>query len=244
MSAVTERIEQELASQADVYAAVEEQDDAVVLSGIIESEEQRLAAFDIVQMIAPHKRIIDDLEIEGSLPDTIEDGHIVSATIGDAPIADTGVEEPTDALEPGDFTEQRILENPYGASGPGYTAADEDEDISEGEEVFVPPVDPTRDAQNEVLGGFSTSAMDEVEVDRSSDGRLGESAIEEAVLRELREDAATNGLEIEVTVRRGIARLRGRVADVLDIENATEVASRVPGVIDVLDELEVQTGNF
>ena len=44
MSAVTQRIEQELASQADVYAAVEEQDDALVLSGIIESEEQRVAA--------------------------------------------------------------------------------------------------------------------------------------------------------------------------------------------------------
>src|SRR5690348_13630944 len=125
MSAVTERIEHELASQAEVYAAVQEQGDAVVLSGIIESEEQRLAAFDIVQMIAPNLRIIDDLEIEGSLPGTIEEGHIVSATIGDAPIADTGVVEPSDDIEPGDFTDQPILENPYGASGPGYTAADE-----------------------------------------------------------------------------------------------------------------------
>jgi osmotically-inducible protein OsmY len=242
MSAVTQRIEHELASQADVYAAVEEQDDALVLTGIIESEEQRIAAFDIVQMMAPDKRIIDDLELDGSLPDVIEEGHVISATIGDAPNADTGTTEPTDALEPGDFTDQRILENPYGASGPGYTAADED--ISEGEEVFVPPVDPTRDTHNDVLGGFATSAMDEVDVERSSDGRLGEGAIEEAILRELAEDAATNGLEIEVTVRRGIARLRGRVQDVLDIENATEVASRVPGVIDVLDEQEVETPNF
>src|SRR3954452_17818463 len=172
MSTVTERIEHELASQADVYAAVEEQGDAVVLSGIIESEEQRLAAFDIVQMIAPDKRIIDDLEIEGSLPDVIEDGHIVSATIGDAPIADTGTREPSDALEPGDLTDQPIMENPYGASGPGYTAVDEE--ISEGEEVYVPPTDPTRTRDNEVLGGFSTSAMDDVEVERSSDGSLGD----------------------------------------------------------------------
>ena len=56
--------------------------------------------------------------------------------------------------------------------------------------------------------------------------------------------STTNGLEIEVTVRHGIARLRGHVNDVLDVENATEVASRVPGVIDVLDELEVDTGSF
>jgi osmotically-inducible protein OsmY len=242
MSAVTERIEHELVRLADVYAAVEEQGDAVVLSGIIESEEQRLAAFDIVQTIAPQKRIIDDLEIEGSLPERIENGHIVSATIGDAPVADTGTEEPFDAIEPGDFTDQPILENSFGASGPGYTAADED--ISEGEDVYVPPIDPTRSRDNEVLGGFSTSAMDEVDVERSSDGTLGNIAIEEAVLRELREDSATNGLEIEVTVRRGIARLRGVVNDVIDVENATEVASRVPGVIDVLDELEVQTPRF
>lgn len=244
MSAVTERIEHELARVAEVYAAVEEQGDAVVISGIIESEEQRLAAFDIVHSLAPNKRIIDDLEIDGALPDVIQDSHIVSATIGAAPIADTGAEEPTDALEPGDFTDQRILENPLGASGPGYTAADEDEDISEGEDVYVPPVDPTRSRDNEVLGGFSTSSMDEIDVERSSDGRLGESAIEDAILRELREDAATNGLEIEVTFRRGIARLRGRVEDVLDVENASEVAARVPGVIDVLDELEVSTPNF
>lgn len=242
MSAVTERIEHELARQADVYAAVQEQGDAVVLSGIIESEEQRLAAFDIVHMLAPEKKIIDDLEIEGSLPEHIEGGHVLSGTIGDAPIADTGAIEPSDALEPGDFTDQPIMANAFGASGPGYTAADED--ISEGEEVYVPPTDPTRDRNNEVLGGYSTSAMDDIEVERSSDGRLGESAIEDAILRELREDAATNGLEIEVTVRRGIARLRGVVPDVLDVENALEVTSRVPGVIDTLDELEVEKPNF
>src|SRR4051812_47306715 len=244
MSTVTERIEHELVRLAEVYAAVEEQGDAVVLTGIIESEEQRLAALDIVQTIAPDKRIIDDLELDGSLPGQIGGEDIVSATIGDAPTADTGAEEPTDALEPGDFTDHRPLENPMGASGPGYTAADEEADISEGEEAYVPPIDPTRSLDNEVLGGFSTSSMDEIEVERSSDGRLGESAIEEAILRELREDAATNGLEIEVTFRRGIARLRGRVDDVLDVENASEVTSRVPGVIDVLDELEVSTPNF
>ena len=69
-------------------------------------------------------------------------------------------------------------------------------------------------------------------------------AIEDAIRRELSEDSATNGLDLEVTVRRGIARLRGIVPDVIDAENAMEVASRVPGVLDVLDELELQKPNF
>src|SRR5262245_39170835 len=93
MSAVTQKIEYELARLADVYAAVEEQGNAVVLSGIIESEEQRLAAFDIVNTVAPGKAIIDDLELEGTLPGNITGGHIVRATLGDAPIAETGTEE-------------------------------------------------------------------------------------------------------------------------------------------------------
>jgi hypothetical protein len=193
-------------------------------------------------MVAPNKTIIDDLEVESSLPERIEGGHVVSATMGDAPVADTGTVELSDAIEPGDFTDQPILENPYGASGPGYTAADED--VSEGEEAYVPPTDPTRSRENEVIGGYSTTAMDDVEVERSSDGSFGESAIEDAVRRELREDAATTSLDIEVTVRRGIARLRGVVPDVLDVENALEVTSRVPGVIDTLDELEVEKPNF
>jgi osmotically-inducible protein OsmY len=242
MSAVTQRIEHELERLAEIHAAVEEQGDAVVLSGLIDSEEQRLAAFDIVHMVAPEKKIIDGLAIEGTLPEDIEGAEVISATIGDAPVADSGTAEASDALEPGDFTDQPILENAFGASGPGYTAADED--ISEGEEVYVPPIDPTRTAYNEVLGGYSTSAMDDVEVERSSDGSLGESAIENAVRRELSEDAATNGLQIEVAVRHGIVRLRGIVPDVLDVENALEVASRVPGVIDTLDELEVHRSNF
>src|ERR687895_781701 len=51
-----------------------------------------------------------------------------------------------------------------------------------------------------VLGGFSSSSMESIEVERSSDGTLGDEAIAEAILRELREDAATTGLQIEVEV--------------------------------------------
>ena len=40
---------------------------------------------------------------------------------------------------------------------------------------------------------------------------------------------------------RGIARLRGLVQDLDDAENAEEVAARVPGVIEVREELDVES---
>jgi osmotically-inducible protein OsmY len=123
------------------------------------------------------------------------------------------------------------LKNPAGASGPGYTAADEE--ISEGEEVYVPPTDPVRSADNEVLGGFATTSMDEIPEVR------GDEDMRDAILTELRKDATTTDLEIQVQVRRGIVRLRGRVNDLQDAENAAAVAERIPGVIEVLDELDL-----
>lgn len=92
----------------------------------------------------------------------------------------------------------------------------------------------------EVVGGTSATSMDAIEVDRSaSDGRPGEEALEDAIRRELREDAATIELDVRVVVRDGVAHLRGRVADLDDAENAEAVAARVPGVLEVVEEFEV-----
>lgn len=115
----------------------------------------------------------------------------------------------------------------------------------EADTAYSPPMDPVvgtdQHGNVRVLGGFSNSSMDSVAVDRSSDGALGDEAIAEAILRELREDGATTGLQIDVTVRNGVARLRGRVADVTDSENVEEVAARVPGVKEVVEELTVES---
>ena len=113
----------------------------------------------------------------------------------------------------------------------------------EADTAYSPPNDPVvttdRHGNTHVLGGFSSSSMESVEVDRSSDGTLGDEAIGEAILRELREDSATTDLQIEVEVEGGVAHLRGSVADVTDAENVEEVASRVPGVTEVVDETTV-----
>jgi osmotically-inducible protein OsmY len=93
----------------------------------------------------------------------------------------------------------------------------------------------------EILGGFEASSTSDVdEVDRSTlDGKPGDEAIADAVRRELREDAETTGLSLTVHVVNGVVRLRGRVADLTDAEDAEEVASRVPGVREVIDETKL-----
>jgi osmotically-inducible protein OsmY len=89
-----------------------------------------------------------------------------------------------------------------------------------------------------VLNGFDSG--EDLSVEPSSmDGRPGDEALADAVRRELAEDAATTDLEIVVAVRQGVAHLRGRVSDLDDADNAEAVAARVPGIREVVEELEV-----
>lgn len=55
---------------------------------------------------------------------------------------------------------------------------------------------------------------------------------------ELREDAATTDLRVDVLVWDGVVRLRGTVPTLEDADNAEAVAARVPGV---REELEVRS---
>jgi hypothetical protein len=108
--------------------------------------------------------------------------------------------------------------------------------------TYSPPTDPviTTDERGEaeILGGFASSSVD-APVARSSGGGTGDEALAAAVRRELREDAATAGLELEVDVRDRVAYIRGRVADMVDAENAEAVAGRVDGLAEVVDETEL-----
>ena len=51
---------------------------------------------------------------------------------------------------------------------------------------------------------------------------------------------ATTDLDVRVSVNRGIVRLRGSVPSLDDAENVEEVAFRVEGVVDVMDELVIE----
>lgn len=234
---VTRQIEQELADAAGIQVFAEEDGDTIVLTGMIESEMERTTVYDVARAVAPNRDFVDNLEIATVLPSEIGDLDISEAGAADFPTATQGTMD-DEALEPGDFTDQHVLKDPFTASGPSGTAADEE--IGEGEDIYVPPIDPVLDRNGEVVNGFSLSATETLEVDRATeDGSLGDEAIADAVRRELREDSATAELEIEVEVEAGIVTLRGTVADIDDTENAEEVASRLPGVREVREQLKV-----
>ena len=235
---LTERIEQEILRQAGLNIAVELRDRVIVLNGLVESEESRQAAEDVARAAAPGHFVENNLDVEEMFPFAAGDLAPSDAEANVLDESDEDNESLEGELEP-DFTNQELLDDPSAAIGPSSST---DDDVSEGDEVYVPPTDPVVSLDERgnvhVLGGFSPTS-EEVDVERSADGRLGDEALAEAVLIELREDALTTDLQIHVHVRNGIAHLRGRVADVDEAEAAEEVARRVPGLEDVVEELEV-----
>lgn len=237
--ALTRRLERLLA-QSGLQVVVEASDGGLVLSGMVDSEESRQAALDIVTQAAPpDTRVDDELEIVAVLPTDVDDFASDTPT---AELADSADELVADGgeLEP-DFMDRPGFTDPLQAAG---ASSSEEEDMAESGEVYTPPIDPVirEDARGDaqVLGGFGLAADDDLSVERSAEDRSpGDEALADAIRRELAEDSATTDLNIIVAVRNGIAHLRGQVADLDDADNAESVAARVPGVRDVVEELDV-----
>ena len=237
-AALARRLAQQLA-EAGLNVSVESSDGALVLSGIVDTQEAREAATDIVSTAAPNARIDNQIDVESVLPTDVDDfvGGEPTAEMADssADIRATGGE-----LEP-DFMSDPGISDPTEASGADSSGPD---DPAESGDVYTAPMDPviTTDARGQarVLGGFEIDSADDVQVETSaSDGAPGDEALADAIRRELAEDAATTDLNIYVAVRNGVAHLRGRVADMDDADNAESVAARVPGVREVVEELEI-----
>jgi osmotically-inducible protein OsmY len=231
------RLERQLA-EAGLPVVVEVSEGSLILSGVVETEEARQAVLDIVSTAASRARIDDQLEVQSVLP---TDMDRFSSDEASAEMLDSSADIDTSGgeMEP-DFTDQRVLRDPIAASGPN----DEEDPAESGDEVYSPPDDPviTTDARGavRVLGGFGEDSDEPVE--RSAmDSAPGDEALADAIRRELSEDAATADLSILVVVRQGVAHLRGRVADLDDAENAEAVAARVPGVREVVEELDVSS---
>jgi osmotically-inducible protein OsmY len=232
---LADRITRQLA-ESGLSVVVEESAGGLVLSGIIDTEEAREAIYDIVNTAAPDVRIEDELEVSSILPPDI-DRFASDEPSTEPPRSRREIRQEDGELDP-DFTDQPVLRDPIAAAGP----TDTEDLVESGAEVYLPPDDPvlTTDLHGrvQVLGGFDAEA--DVAVERSAmDSQPGDEALADAIRQELREDASTADLLIVVAVRNGVAHLRGSVADLEDAENAEAVAARVPGVREVVEELEV-----
>lgn len=136
----------------------------------------------------------------------------------------------------------------HGEAEPDFTTdVDSDSiDVTEvtADEVYFAPVDPPAAAgesnsREGLVAGFEPDSMASMEVDPSESGTPGDEALADAIRRELVQDSATAGLPVEVRVEAGVAYLSGRVDDLDDVENAEEVAGRIPGVREVVEQLDV-----
>jgi hypothetical protein len=100
-----------------------------------------------------------------------------------------------------------------------------------------PPVVPKGGPDNiEVAEGFAGTS----EGAEERAGVPGDDEITARVKDLLRIDAATSTLDLDVETVDGVVYLRGTVPGFEDTDVAAEVAARVPGVVDVVDEMTVQ----
>jgi hypothetical protein len=114
--------------------------------------------------------------------------------------------------------------------------------------AWVPPIDPpvVPDADDpegaRVAAGFGVDAFDEpFDADHHSVALSAEDELEDRIREALRADSATSRYADSLAIgsRRGKVVVRGVVDDIDDTDNIAAVVSKVTGVDEVVDELEV-----
>jgi osmotically-inducible protein OsmY len=213
-------------------------EDAVYLSGRVQSDAERQVAEEVTRTMAEGMGVENDLAVERLLPeDRIETR---SPDLGEGRLYEhvTGPEENIGSLNPA-FTGQPIESNPDADAGLA------DNPPVEPDPTYFPPTDPVvppdGDENRIVQGGFAPTSMEGMEIERSAEDNLpGDEALADAIREALANDAATTALQLDVMVEAGVAHLHGKVPDLVDAENAEAVASEVPGVREVVDETTVE----
>lgn len=231
-------------SEAGFDLVVEHDRGRLVISGIVSTEGERAAALDIVNEVAESELEVDDnIEVLGAVPDDASGGlDLADGDVEGFVGATAGLEDP-ESQDPGDFTDQKLVDEPDHTqwaklSDDGEPMGDLSRRAEDGE-AYVPPTDPVAFRAHGGARGTSEALLDGIGPGRSSDGTIGDEALADAVRLALAEDAATAGLQITVEVVSGIVSLTGEVPDLVDAENAEEVASRVTGVLEVREDLVV-----
>jgi hypothetical protein len=115
--------------------------------------------------------------------------------------------------------------------------------------TWVAPIDPpvVPDPDNpegiQVAAGFGADAYSEpFDADHHSELLTAEGELGSRIREALRANAATSRYAEDIVIgsRDGTIVVRGLVDDIDDTDNIAEVVSSVPGVVEVVDELEVE----
>jgi len=237
---LAERIRQRLDAE-DIHVVVGQRDNAILLSGYVENDGLRARATRIARKLAPGMRIENGLEVERLVAENIADDTGLNAD-------ELGQREPAESppailmsdLEgfpdvPLETDESDVVDD---------TVYDDLPPV-EPDPAYFAPTDPVTDSDQQgnlqVLGGWTPTSMSSDEVDPSAeDNQPGDEALADAIRREIQENAETTDLRVDVSVERGVAHLRGTVPSLEDAEAAEAVASQVPGVREVSEELDIQ----
>lgn len=230
------QIQRQIHEETGAHVVVAEAKGTILLSGAVPTDEALARATEIAASHAGGLRIENGLEVRRRVVEGVADtsGLQADELAGSAPAIlssdlDAGTNQVPLETEESDVVDPTV-----------YDA----EDPVEEDPAYFAPTDPviTEGERGEarILGGWEpTSDEGNMVLPSVEDRRPGDEALADAIIRELREDASTTSLRIDVEVDQGVAHLKGSVADLTDAENAESVASRVPGVRDVVEELDV-----
>ncbi len=236
------RIQAQLQRDEHMSVQASARDGAIILSGTVGSRAARETAERIATSLAPGVPIANGIEVESAETADInrprgyheEQQNPTEPVVGpDTMLTDTGVassvlDQPLETDET-DVVDDTVFDlEPPVEPDPAYFAPTD------------PVTGPDEHGNLTVVGGWTPTSDSEISVNPSYEDNLpGDEALAEAVERELREDAQTTALGLDVSVENGVVHLRGRVDGLEDAEAAQDVASRVPGVVDVIDETRV-----
>lgn len=221
-----------LAPLIDLNISVRVRQGRVYLVGAVSSEGEKREAERLVSRVPGIKGVVNQLVVD-------QTGYQSASHIaGPEP-------EVVDELSLEDITlaEQEDAE-PSFVGDVGPTDVTDTENVVE----FFPPTDPVehdsdREHQGmELRGGWAPTSMTEPTDVDIEPGHFERSDYEilDDVIHALRNDAATQDLDIKVSVHNSIVHLHGTVPALEDAENAEEVASRVDGVLEVVEALNIE----
>lgn len=224
----------DLLEQAGISVAARRDGQAILLAGVVTSEENRQAAMDVAHQVARPAglRVVDNLEVMDILPDD--------------PVSDadpwTEELEVSDRSSDSEMDDAEVVElDPDFTGDIGTTSARR---ATEEGETYFPPTDPVvrltgDDEVLEIVGGFSATAMDDDDEVNARTNRSSDQVAED-VRQELIADALTTDLTVEVEMQGDTVVLRGSVPSLDDAENAQAVATRVSGPFYVREDLKIE----